>query len=196
MYPGIYKTILRWCGWKIVIPFDPAAIPQSLVVVMPHTSSWDFPVGLLVRGALKWKVNFIAKDSLFKGMMGSILRRMGGYPVDRSVSHNFTSAVVDLYHRYTPLHIAIAPEGTRSKVDKLKSGFYYIARQADIPVIFTALDFRRKEVVFAPPQKMNQSFEEEMKAIADFYKDKFGKHPEKQFDFSYYQEHKYEAEEE
>lgn len=186
MRSKLYKFILKLIGWKINIPFDPADISQSLVVVIPHTSSWDFPIGLLIRGALNWKVNFIAKNSLFTGIVGTILRSMGGYPVDRSASHNFTASVANLFHKYPRLHIAIAPEGTRKKVDKLKSGFYYIAREADIPVIFTALDFHRKAVIFDFPTKMDDTFEALMRRISPFYKNVQGKYPEKQFDFSPY----------
>lgn len=120
--------------------FDIDPIPDKFVIaVIPHTSSWDFPLGLLVRSVMDIDVKYLGKDSLFKGPFGGLFRWLGGYPVDRSKNNNFVDTVIDIFKREEKFSTAIAPEGTRKKVDQLKTGFYYIAKGRVFPSSFANL---------------------------------------------------------
>lgn len=180
------QWILDTLGWRIEAPFDIRQIPHAVVVVMPHTSNWDFPLGLLVRSAMNWDVRYAAKDSIFKGPLGAIFKALGGYPVDRSKSNNFTEAVADLFRQHPEFYIAITPEGTRSRVTRLKSGFYYIARDAGVPLILVAMDFGTKVVRMSQPVSPELTYQQLLAVMADFYKGAVGRNPELGFDFDQY----------
>lgn len=147
MIAKISQWILKYFGWKIEGEI-PANIKHMVIAVIPHTSNWDFPLGLLVRAAMKEKISYIGKSSLFVFPVGIIFRALGGIPVDRSKSNNFVEAVVELFKEHSELKIAIAPEGTRKAVQRLKTGFYYIAKGAGIPILLTKFDFENKVVDF------------------------------------------------
>jgi len=177
------KFLLRLWGFRL--QGDPSnQLTHRIFAVIPHTSNWDFPLGLLVRSAAGIKVQFIAKDSLFKPPLGTIFRRLGGYPVDRTKSHNYVEAVASLFHRQSRLAIAIAPEGTRKKVERLKTGFYHIARLAKVPIIMTKFDFAKRVVSFSEPMYPSEDMEKDFKMIKAFYQDAKGKNPELGFDFT------------
>jgi 1-acyl-sn-glycerol-3-phosphate acyltransferase len=120
--------------------------------VAPHTSNWDFPLGVLTNSAGRLNANYVAKHTLFRWPFGYLFRWWGGIPVDRSrkTGGNFVSATVEAFRREPRLHLVIAPEGTRSKVDKFKSGFYHIARQADVPICLCTFNWGTREVYFDP----------------------------------------------
>lgn len=149
MFSWLSKFILWVLGWKITGHY-PAEIDKVVIAVAPHTSTWDFPLGILVRSAGRFEANFVGKHTLFQGPFGFVFRWLGGIPVDRSAKHNFVSATVEAFQREKHLHLVIAPEGTRKKVDKFKTGFYHIARLSGAPICLCKFDFARKEVFFDP----------------------------------------------
>jgi 1-acyl-sn-glycerol-3-phosphate acyltransferase len=150
MMQAISKFILKTIGWRLEVP--PKPWPDKYVmIVIPHTSNWDFPLGLLVRSAIGEDVRYVGKDSLFKPPFGTIFRWLGGIPVDRSKRNNFVDAVVYTIRTNESMKICIAPEGTRKRVDKLKTGFYYIARGAEVPIILCKFDYGHNLVGFSPP---------------------------------------------
>ncbi|MBK8502741.1 MAG: 1-acyl-sn-glycerol-3-phosphate acyltransferase [Saprospiraceae bacterium] len=182
------KVLLRLWGFKLV--GDPGNdLPHRIFVVMPHTSNWDFPLGLLVRSAGGIKVKFIGKSSLFKPPWGFIFRWMGGYPVDRSKSHNYVDSVTHLFSVYPELAIAIAPEGTRKKVDRLKTGFYHIGRKAKVPLILTKFDFENKIVEFSDPFYPSSDLEADYEVIYDYFRNVRGKNPDLGFEIPAKGEH-------
>jgi 1-acyl-sn-glycerol-3-phosphate acyltransferase len=174
MIAKISQWILKVFGWKIEGEI-PANIKQMVIAVIPHTSNWDFPLGLLVRAAMKEKISYIGKSSLFVFPVGILFKALGGIPVDRSKSNNFVDAVVEIFKRKPELKIAIAPEGTRKKVQRLKTGFYYIAKGAGIPIVLTKFDFANKVVdfgeVFWPTDNQDADFEH----IQEYFKGVQGK---------------------
>ena len=149
-----------------------------MFAVIPHTSNWDFPLGVLTRSALSLNLKWIGKDSLFKWPHGFIFRWLGGIPVDRSKNHNYVEAVVDTIKKYDDLSISIAPEGTRKKVEKLKSGFYWIAHKANVPLVFVKFDFGNKEVHFSEPFITTGDYEKDLEFIKNHFKGVKGKNPE------------------
>lgn len=171
------RFILKLFGWKIKGHFPPD-VPKYVVIIGPHTSNWDFPLGILVRSATRADVKFIAKHTLFKPPFGFIFRWMNGYPVDRSKSHNFVQNVVNLFSEHEKFAIVIAPEGTRKKVEKLKSGFYFIAKGAKVPVVLCKFDWEAKEVSFADPYYTTDNTEKDMEFFLSYYRGVKGKNPE------------------
>lgn len=173
----ISRTILRLLGWEIK-----GAVPPNLrkyiIVVIPHTSNWDFPLGLLVRAAAGINVKFAAKDSLFRFPYGWLFRALGGYPVVRSRSTKFVEAVADVFKHKEEFSVCIAPEGTRGRVEKLKTGFYYMARAAEVPIVMVRFDYGPKEVTFADPISAAESYEQVLQQMHDFFAPAQGKVPE------------------
>lgn len=166
---NISKKTLSFFGWKITGRYA-SEIDKKVLIVVPHTSSWDFPLGLLVRSAIQGKIQFVGKDSLFKPPFGWIFKALGGVPVDRSRSTNFVQNVIDVFDSREKFNIVLAPEGTRKMVDQLKSGFYYIAKGANVPIQMIRFNFGKKEVEFREPFYPTDDFEADMKLIEDYYR--------------------------
>lgn len=172
----ISAWILDLLGWKILGVF-PANAKKYVIAVAPHTSNWDFPLGLLVRSARRAKVVFIGKHTLFKFPWGFIFRWLGGYPVDRRKSTNFVDSVVKIFNEKDEFSVVISPEGTRKKVEKFKTGFYYIAKNAGIPIILCKFDWERKEVVFSEPLYTTSDVEKDFEKIYAYFKGIKGRNP-------------------
>lgn len=124
--------------------------PKLVIAVAPHTSNWDFVVGAAAMFALDLRLTFIGKHTLFVGPLGALLRWMGGIPVDRSASHGIVGESVAAFRSRPALVLAIAPEGTRSRVERFKTGFLHIARGAQVPVVLAALDYGARCVRLGP----------------------------------------------
>ncbi|RZJ31399.1 MAG: acyltransferase, partial [Flavobacterium sp.] len=130
----IYRLIFfRLMGWKISGRIDPE-IKKSVLMIIPHTSWHDFYIGLFARGIIGLEMNYVAKKELFDFPFGWYFRWMGGAPLDRSGNLNKVDAIAEVFSNRDVFRMAIAPEGTRKPVANLKSGFYYIAMKAEVPV--------------------------------------------------------------
>lgn len=133
-------------GWRITGAFDPG-VKKCVIMVLPHTSWHDFYIGLFARGIIGLEMHYVAKKELFVFPFGVYFRWMGGAPLDRSGNQNKVDAIADIFKKRDVFRMAIAPEGTRKKVTELKSGFYYIALKAGVPIVPVAFDYGRKQVV-------------------------------------------------
>jgi 1-acyl-sn-glycerol-3-phosphate acyltransferase len=170
----IFHTL--W-GWKLDKTY-PAGVPKSVVIPMHHTSNWDFPLGILLRPVIGVNVEFAAKNSLFFFPFGIILKAMGGYPVDRSKNTNFVDACVKIFNKRDTFILAIAPEGTRSKVHKLKTGFYHIAVKAGVPIVCCKFDWGTMTVGFSDPFYPTGDYEADLLKLLAYFKGVKGKIPE------------------
>ena len=170
----IFKNIL---GWKLANDF-PKDLKKYVVIAAPHTSWQDFPIGILARNTSGVKINFIGKDSLFKGPFGFIFRSLGGTPVDRSKSNNLVEAIVKVFNSKEEFRLALSPEGTRKKVDKWKTGFYYIAKGANVPIVMATLDFGKKQIKISEPYYTTDDKDKDFEYFQSFYKGVLGKKPE------------------
>jgi 1-acyl-sn-glycerol-3-phosphate acyltransferase len=175
MMQAFGRFILKLFGWKVV-----GELPNTkkyVVVVAPHTSNWDFLVGLFARFSVGVKINFLAKRQLFFFPLGLLLRALGGAPVDRARTTNKVDKVVDLFKKNDAFKLAITPEGTRGPVTRWKEGFYHIACKAQLPVAMVALDYGSKEVrireVFWPTGDISKDFP----LILDYYRKISGRYP-------------------
>jgi len=143
------RSAYRFAGWRIVGELP--NLPKFVVIVAPHTSNWDFFVGVGALFSLGIRIQFLGKDSAFRGPMGPIMRWLGGIAVDRSVSKDRVSATVAAFNARDRLVLGVAPEGTRKRVAKWKTGFYHVALGAGVPIVPVAFDYRRKAVVMGDP---------------------------------------------
>ena len=151
MKKQLYKWIFfKLMGWKIVGTID-ADIKKCVMMVVPHTSAHDFYLGIFTRGITGLEMNFVAKKELFRFPFGSYFRYMGGEPLDRSGGLNKVDSIAAIFQRKEVFRLAVAPEGTRNKVTEPKTGFYYIALKANVPIIPVAFDFGKKEVNLGKP---------------------------------------------
>lgn len=178
MLRPLYVLIFKLLGWRIEGDF-PRHIRKYIVAVAPHTSNWDFPLGVMARSILRREdAHFLGKHSLFKPPFGWFFRWLGGYPVDRSSSHDVVQQVVDIFNAHEDFILALAPEGTRKKVEKLRTGFYYIAKGAKVPIVPVGFDFSMKRIVIGYPMMPTDNFEEDMNSLLTFYRKMKGKNPE------------------
>ena len=177
------KLILRITNWKIV-GWNFNQLDKFVIIEIPHTSNWDFPLGILLRAAQKAPhVYFVGKKSLFRWPFGYFFKALGGYPVDRKKSQNFVESITELYNKEDRFAICLAPEGTRSKTEKLKTGFYYLAVNAGVPIVMVSFDYSKKELVVAEPFDPCGDFEKDIPIMKAFYDGKVGKHPADAFTF-------------
>lgn len=177
MFKRISAFLLKIWGWKLTGVY-PKDIPKLIICVAPHTANLDFPVGLLVRSAWQIKANFVAKHTLFRWPLGYIFRALGGIPVNRSRSANFVESIVEAFRREEHMHLVIAPEGTRKKVERFKTGFYHIARLANIPIVLCSFDWVKKTIHFNPELFYPSGDEKaDMAQLWNYYKNFQGYYP-------------------
>jgi len=177
IYEWIFFKLMRW---KIIGTMDPD-IKKSIMIVVPHTSWHDFYIGLLARGIIGLEMNYVAKKELFVFPFEAYFRWMGGAPLDRSGGKNIVDSIVSIFKSRKVFRLAIAPEGTRKKVTEWKTGFYYIALKAEVPIIPIAFDYSKKQVVLNKPFYPTGNMEADFKSLKSFYKDVIGKIPENSF---------------
>ena len=178
MLSRISMWILIRLGWTILA--DLPDLKKYVVIAAPHTSNWDFPLGILSAKAMGLKVRWMGKHTLFRWPHGWFFHAIGGTAVHRETGKNYIAQMTDLFESSEQLVLALAPEGTRTKTDHWKTGFYYIARAANVPILLAYLDFGNKQVgvgeLFYPTEDINADFE----FIRRFYANRRGKNPEKE----------------
>jgi len=175
----IYKIIFfKILGWKLYGSVN-SDVKKCVFIVAPHTSWYDFSLGLLVRKILDIEINFVGKKELFKPPFGWYFRWVGGAALDRTPGQNKVEAIAAIFDTKEIFRLALSPEGTRKKVEKWRTGFYYIAQKANVPIIKVSFDYGKKEVKVAPPIFYTHTFEEDILEIKKFYSRVSGKYPDK-----------------
>jgi len=157
------------------------AAPKFVVCVAPHTSNWDFVVGYAAKLAIGVRASWLGKRSLFRGPLGPLLRAMGGIAVDRSAAHGVVAQVVRRFAESPRLVLGIAPEGTRRRVARWRSGFYHIAHQAGVPIVGVGLDWGRRTLRIGDAITATGDEAEDLRALHGFFADVRGKVPENGF---------------
>ena len=168
--------LLALAGWRTVMVWPPE--PRGVIMVYPHTSNWDFPLGMLFKVGHGLPANWIGKVEMFPWPFTGLLKWLGGIPVDRKRAKGFLDALVDEFRRRDWMWVAIAPEGTRSRTDHLKSGFYQIALAADVPIALGYIDYGTRTVGIDTYLRMTGDRDADMGRIRDFYAGKRGRSPE------------------
>ena len=166
---GLSIAFLRLAGWKVVgkLPADAA---KSVLIAAPHTSNWDLPYTLMVCFALRLNVYWMGKASIFKPPFRSVMMWLGGIPVDRSQSNNLVlESSAAIKRSVGPLQLIVPPEGTRSGTRYWKTGFYYIAAGAGVPIMMAYLDYDKKVGGLGPLFQTTGDIQADMAAIKAFY---------------------------
>jgi len=178
MLRKFYRYWLSKRGWSFQGNFEPRP-DKYIIIIAPHTANEDFIIGIMARSVLGLRsTKFLGKSQLFKFPFGVIFRALGGYPVVRTKDNNLVDAVTEIFNKHQKFSIALAPEGTRSKVNRLKTGFYYIAKKANIPIYAVGFDYPTKTIIVADPFYPTDNFEKDIRLLFTFYSDIKGKNPE------------------
>ncbi|MEE4174831.1 MAG: lysophospholipid acyltransferase family protein [Xanthomonadales bacterium] len=175
---SLSRRVLRALGWTVHM--DDPLTHRYVLIVAPHTSNWDFPLGLLAAWALDLKANWMGKHSLFRGPLGPVMRALGGIPVDRDAASDLVQQMADRFAASDHLVLGMAPEGTRSHAEHWKSGFWRIARAAQVPIAMAYLDYDRREVGLGGAFMPSDDRDADFARIAAFYDGRVGLKPENQ----------------
>lgn len=170
------RAMMTLTGWHIegVLPNE----PKFVMIVAPHTSNWDFPVGLWVLFALGFKGNFLAKHSIFRWPIGGFLRWLGGIPVERSRHSMRVRGTIDTFIKQERMILIITPEGTRKYVPEWKSGFYHIAEGAKVPIVPVVFDYAARAVRILPPFQPTGNRDGDIEELKNLYRGVKAKIPE------------------
>ncbi len=177
--------LMRFCsfvlglfGWQVVKHVPPS--PKYVVVGAWHTSNWDFPLAVLAAGAMGLKLNFIGKQELVTGKLGWMMKRLGVIGVDRSQRNQFVQTMAKLFETSDELRVVVPAEGTRSKSEYWRTGFYYMALAAKVPIAFGFVDSVKKQIGIDGYFMPTGNRDEDLQKVLDFFKDKKGLKPHKQ----------------
>jgi 1-acyl-sn-glycerol-3-phosphate acyltransferase len=170
------RAVLGLLGWRVVGRFPD--VPKSVIVVAPHTSNWDFVVGIATVFALGLRVRYLGKHTLFRFPFGALLRATGGIPVDRSAAEGVVFRAVEKVKSEERIFLAIAPEGTRTRVEQWKSGYHRIATGAGVPILPVALDYSRKAVVLMELFQPTGAHDKDEAALRALFKAGMARHPD------------------
>jgi len=169
------KLALRLLGWRVRGELPDAA--KFVIVVAPHTSNWDFIVGFLAYLALDLEAAWFGKASIFVWPFGPILRRFGGLPIRRGASENVVDRSIAESQQRSQFVLALAPEGTRRRVRTWRSGFYYIALGAGLPIVAASLDFAKREIEVGPTYQPTGNYAADMARLLARFERVASKYP-------------------
>lgn len=173
MRRGIGRGVLRLLGWRAQGEFPPGC-ERCVLIAAPHTSNWDLPLMLAFAMAFELHISWMGKDSLFQGLFGRLMYWVGGIPVRRGARENLVEQMAALFRARPRLVLAIAPEGTRSQAPHWKSGFYWIAQRAQVPIVPGYLDYGTRTAGFGPPFTPSDSLQVDMDRLRAVYTGKRG----------------------
>ena len=170
----VADAILRLVGWRMV-----GELPDRCVIIgAPHTSNWDFPLAILAFWSRRVDCRWIGKHTLFRRPFGWLMRGLGGIPLNRGTTRDFVPEVVSWFERDADLQLVIAPEGTRSRTGYWRSGFYWIAHGAGVPIVLGFADYGRRVGGFGPAVMPTGDPDADMARIREFYEGVVGRRPE------------------
>lgn len=183
-YLNVKQKICRYIlfkllGWRLI--GEPPEEEKYLFVAVPHTSNWDFIYGWLAIQALDLQVKIFAKDVFFIWPLNYLCHFLGVLPVNRRKSTNFVDSIAERFEQADRLRLLLTPEGTRGYQSTLKSGYYYLAKKADVPIVVAGPDFREKTFTILAPRKPFATFEEDQAQVIEFSKTQYGKCPDNSF---------------
>ncbi len=172
----VYKFILyHLLGWKIIGDFNEHNLKKVVIIVAPHTSWSDFIIAILSRKVLGVMVNFVGKKELFVWPFGCYFRWVGGAPLDRSNNQNKVEAIASIFNSKKEFRLGMSPEGTRKKVQKWRTGFYYIALKANVPIIPTSMDYKTKTITIGKSFDPTGDIDADLKILKKFFVGSVGK---------------------
>ncbi len=182
---SLFRFIIFYIlGWKIKgnIP----TLKKLIFIIYPHTSNYDFFIGLGLRKKIGLKhIKFLGKSELFNPVTGWIFKKLGGIPVNRHSSSNMIDQVVEMLHNYDEIQITISPEGTRKYTNFWRTGFYYIAQKSELPLVLVGFDYSTRTVIFDEPYYVTDDKEKDLNYFRSFYTNINGFTPENQSEIQF-----------
>ncbi|WP_028116623.1 lysophospholipid acyltransferase family protein [Ferrimonas senticii] len=176
MISRLCGAILKLSGWRIEGQLP--AVDKYVVIAAPHTSNWDFVIGIIAKGYLRLPARFIGKHQLFRPPFGWLFRALGGRPVVRTHANNLVATIAELFQQESQFVMALSPEGTRAPVTRWKTGFYHIAQQARVPILPVAFDFRHRRIVLGQPLTPGFSKAADIAQLLAFFRQYRGRFPQ------------------
>lgn len=171
------KRIAAMVGWEIVMEQPPPA--KCVIIGAHHTSTWDLPLALMYIASVNLPLRWVMKDTVFWGPLGWLWRSLGGIPVNRRTHEHFVARMAELIRSSESFMLIIAPEGTRGYARYWKTGFYYIAQTAGVPIVLGFIDFKRKALGMGPLLVPTGNIEADFEIIRKFYSTVTGKYPDR-----------------
>lgn len=168
--------LFRLMGWKVDV-----TVPMGdkyVIALAPHTSNFDFLLGVLYSRAMNFRCDFLMKKEWFYWPLGTLMRRLGGIPVRRDKNTSMTEQLAQEARKRDTFHLCVTPEGTRSRTEEWKKGFYYIALKAGLPILLYGVDYPSKTIRCTRMVIPDGNVDEQMRCIKAYYKDFTGRHPE------------------
>jgi 1-acyl-sn-glycerol-3-phosphate acyltransferase len=169
------RALLAAAGWRLV--GEAPEVDRCVIIFAPHTSSFDFPLLLCVRAAFGRPVSYLIKDTLVRFPIAGLLRWSGAIPVERSERHALVSKLAQAFRERSFLWLAMSPEGTRARTDHWRSGFYHVAREAQVPLLLSFIDAERRECGLMGLFELTGDVERDMEGLRTLYADKRGIQP-------------------
>jgi 1-acyl-sn-glycerol-3-phosphate acyltransferase len=171
---AIGRAALRVSGWTIVGELP--RLPKFVIIVAPHTSNWDFLVGLAAKFALALDIHWFGKDTLFRGPAGLMFRRLGGRPVRRETPEGVVAEMAAIVNAEPKFLLALAPEGTRTQVSHWRTGFYHIAEATGLPIVPVWFDWSRKVIGIGEPVHASGNLDADVALLQSLYRPEMAKH--------------------
>lgn len=165
---AIARLAMRLSGWRFEGEFPD--LRKFVLIVAPHTSNWDFPIGVMAMFAIGLRVTFLGKDTLFRPPFGFLFRWLGGVPVDRASPHNVVDQTIAYFRARDQMILALSPEGTRKRIERWRTGFYWVAVGAGVPIVPVAFDFPRKRFILHPPQPTTGDVARDIEHLRTFFR--------------------------
>lgn len=170
------RAYLRRGGWRVEGAFPEAV--KNVTIVAPHTSNWDFIIGVIAMFTLGIRGTFLSKDSLFRWPFGAVMRWLGGVPVDRFSPHNVVEQTIEYFRGREQVILALSPEGTRRKLPRWRTGFWYVAKGAGVPIVPVAFDFPSRTIRIFPPLMPGTGMEGDLARLGSLFDARMAKHPD------------------
>lgn len=171
------RWLLALSGWRIAGALP--ACPQFVVIVAPHTSSWDFFFAVLAMLATDLKISWLGKHTIFRFPVGWLLRWLGGEPIDRAAPGRAVDSAIERFRAGQPWVLGLSPEGTRRRVEQWKSGFHRIAVAAGVPIVPVWIDYQAREVGIGAPFMPSPDEAADVSALRAVFRKGMAKYPER-----------------
>ena len=170
------KFIYKLLGWKCVGGM-PDGITKAVLIIAPHTSNWDFLMGKLYTWIIQLPVSILIKKEAFFWPTAGLLKKAGGIPIDRTKKGNTVGQIAALFQQHDPFYLGVTPEGTRKLRSEWKRGFYFIAMEAKVPLVFSYLDYGKKEAGIGPAFYPTGDYDQDLAKIQEYYKGITARYP-------------------
>jgi len=169
------RIAMRLSGWTIA--GDLPDLSRLVIIVAPHTSAWDLPIGIAARAALGLRIRYLGKHTLFRPPLGWLMRWLGGIPVVRTSRREVVRQVADRFRSSERMFLALSPEGTRRRVERWRTGFWHIAQGADVPILPVGLDYATRTIRIGSPVPAEGDVEASIAALRAWFVGCHGRRP-------------------